>query len=226
MHCERRMARHSAVKMQCLQVDNVFNQDDIPTPRGHGSWLTHTWDNVVETPLTHGAGKSTSPTAGPESSHSSITSTTPYQGTSCLQVDDVPNQDGILTPRGNRWWPTDTWDNVVETPCQGTSWMRIRTPSPEMFYMPRTGAPIPLPIPNLLDAVEVESVARQDEPIPPLPPSLGSVGHPDTCQKSCKYFWKTRGCKDGASCSHCHLCPRNHFIWRGRRGRKQPRNIE
>lgn len=38
--------------------------------------------------------------------------------------------------------------------------------------------------------------------------STGSLGHPDCCQKPCKYLWKKRGCRDGALCSHCHLCPR------------------
>mmetsp|Transcript_8730 Transcript_8730/g.27066 ORF Transcript_8730/g.27066 Transcript_8730/m.27066 type:complete len:351 (+) Transcript_8730:92-1144(+) len=38
-------------------------------------------------------------------------------------------------------------------------------------------------------------------------PSRGSSGHPDSCGLPCKYFWKPRGCKDGASCVRCHLCP-------------------
>jgi len=36
--------------------------------------------------------------------------------------------------------------------------------------------------------------------------SVGSVGHPLTCAPACKYVRKTRGCKDGAECSHCHFC--------------------
>lgn len=38
-------------------------------------------------------------------------------------------------------------------------------------------------------------------------PTIGSVGHPDSCASGCKYNSKTRGCKDGAYCSRCHLCP-------------------
>jgi len=38
--------------------------------------------------------------------------------------------------------------------------------------------------------------------------STGSNGHPNSCEKPCKYLWKKRGCRDGALCSHCHLCPR------------------
>mmetsp|Transcript_58709 Transcript_58709/g.128947 ORF Transcript_58709/g.128947 Transcript_58709/m.128947 type:complete len:247 (-) Transcript_58709:110-850(-) len=37
--------------------------------------------------------------------------------------------------------------------------------------------------------------------------SNGSVGHPFTCAGPCKYFSKPRGCKDGASCNRCHICP-------------------
>jgi hypothetical protein len=37
-------------------------------------------------------------------------------------------------------------------------------------------------------------------------PSAGSRGHPFNCGAACKYTTKTRGCKDGDACSHCHLC--------------------
>lgn len=38
-------------------------------------------------------------------------------------------------------------------------------------------------------------------------PSLGSLYHPGGCKSACKYVWKSQGCKDGAACSRCHLCP-------------------
>jgi len=41
--------------------------------------------------------------------------------------------------------------------------------------------------------------------------SVGSVGHPYSCQDPCKYVRKTRGCKDGADCSHCHVCVWNRY---------------
>mmetsp|Transcript_30794 Transcript_30794/g.55090 ORF Transcript_30794/g.55090 Transcript_30794/m.55090 type:complete len:377 (+) Transcript_30794:73-1203(+) len=44
--------------------------------------------------------------------------------------------------------------------------------------------------------------------------SQGSVGHPHRCSAPCKYALKSRGCKDGVDCTHCHLC-----TWR-RKGRK------
>ena len=38
------------------------------------------------------------------------------------------------------------------------------------------------------------------------PFSCGSVGHPYTCAKACKYVWRKRGCRDGANCPNCHYC--------------------
>jgi len=41
---------------------------------------------------------------------------------------------------------------------------------------------------------------------PAPPPSLGSIGHPQNCGAACKFAYKPKGCKDGQSCVHCHLC--------------------
>jgi len=41
----------------------------------------------------------------------------------------------------------------------------------------------------------------------PDPPTVGSWGHPVSCAVACKYAYKARGCKDGANCTRCHLCP-------------------
>jgi len=41
----------------------------------------------------------------------------------------------------------------------------------------------------------------------PDPPNVGSLGHPLSCAVACKYAHKARGCKDGANCTRCHLCP-------------------
>lgn len=51
------------------------------------------------------------------------------------------------------------------------------------------------------DAAEA-SAAAVDQALP----SVGSAGHPTGCNAPCKYFWKARGCKDGAKCDRCHLC--------------------
>mmetsp|Transcript_22127 Transcript_22127/g.51667 ORF Transcript_22127/g.51667 Transcript_22127/m.51667 type:complete len:250 (-) Transcript_22127:138-887(-) len=66
---------------------------------------------------------------------------------------------------------------------------------------------------GLLDEVGDQAPSEGEaEPEPPpmaeqsAPLSLGSFGHPTKCGKACKYSRKARGCKDGASCTRCHLC--------------------
>jgi len=64
----------------------------------------------------------------------------------------------------------------------------------------------------------------QSMPLPPAPlcapcapqgsyadgmPSIGSIGHPHSCKKGCKYVWKKRGCRDGRDCPQCHFCTPN-----------------
>lgn len=65
-------------------------------------------------------------------------------------------------------------------------------------------------------------------PPPPAPPvsvrpitSRGSVGHPVFCADACKYAWKPRGCKDGASCARCHVCDWSCRAARGKAGLAQ-----
>jgi len=36
--------------------------------------------------------------------------------------------------------------------------------------------------------------------------SVGTVGHPETCQEPCKYVRRKGGCRDGANCPNCHAC--------------------
>jgi len=37
-------------------------------------------------------------------------------------------------------------------------------------------------------------------------PSVGSIGHPLTCNLPCKYLKKAAGCKDRRLCVRCHIC--------------------
>mmetsp|Transcript_25409 Transcript_25409/g.71427 ORF Transcript_25409/g.71427 Transcript_25409/m.71427 type:complete len:304 (+) Transcript_25409:46-957(+) len=37
-------------------------------------------------------------------------------------------------------------------------------------------------------------------------PSIGSMGHPVTCEEACKFAGKPKGCKDGPLCVRCHSC--------------------
>jgi len=36
--------------------------------------------------------------------------------------------------------------------------------------------------------------------------SVGSIGHPTACADACPYVKRKGGCRDGATCPHCHLC--------------------
>jgi hypothetical protein len=79
---------------------------------------------------------------------------------------------------------------------------------------------------QLREAVDIIDVTRAGSvdlamlvPAPPQPltgvdairpvPSLGSRGHPTSCEKGCKYAWKKKGCRDGVNCERCHLCRPN-----------------
>jgi len=57
----------------------------------------------------------------------------------------------------------------------------------------------------------VAQVARENTELqasaPTDCPSVGSMGHPETCADACKYHWKSGACKDGSMCVRCHVCP-------------------
>mmetsp|Transcript_13397 Transcript_13397/g.36523 ORF Transcript_13397/g.36523 Transcript_13397/m.36523 type:complete len:358 (+) Transcript_13397:85-1158(+) len=36
--------------------------------------------------------------------------------------------------------------------------------------------------------------------------SIGTRGHPHTCGAACRYVRRKGGCRDGASCTNCHVC--------------------
>lgn len=64
--------------------------------------------------------------------------------------------------------------------------------APPMHFPPPVHFPLPLPERGDTALVEASTV--------------GSIGHPLSCNVACKYHHKSRGCKDGAKCSRCHLC--------------------
>ncbi|CAE7350780.1 unnamed protein product [Symbiodinium pilosum] len=62
--------------------------------------------------------------------------------------------------------------------------------------------------------------SEEDEDPPILQqvlPSKGSVQHGTGHCKPCAWFWKLQGCKNGADCRHCHLCPETEVKDRKRR---------
>jgi len=88
-------------------------------------------------------------------------------------------------------------------------------PPPGLFPLPavfdETGVSKGLPLP--VGLVQPPPAAFNETA------SKGSRGHPDGCEKICKYFWKRKGCRDGVDCSHCHLCaPKGAAISKVRTG--------
>eukprot|EP00930_Biecheleria_cincta_P087414 TRINITY_DN76648_c0_g1_i1.p1 TRINITY_DN76648_c0_g1~~TRINITY_DN76648_c0_g1_i1.p1 ORF type:complete len:432 (-),score=80.68 TRINITY_DN76648_c0_g1_i1:232-1527(-) len=71
-----------------------------------------------------------------------------------------------------------------------------------------------LTVPPVLSTNPCHGQSRGELPAPQASPnglvslhaSLGSVGHPHTCAPACKYAMRSKGCKDGPLCSHCHFC--------------------
>lgn len=63
----------------------------------------------------------------------------------------------------------------------------------------------PTPSPTLTDSSAPEDDKVSEEPT--LLPSLGSADHNSGNCNPCAWHWKTGGCRTGASCTHCHLCP-------------------
>eukprot|EP00435_Cladocopium_sp_Y103_P064213 s588_g25.t2 len=96
----------------------------------------------------------------------------------------------------------------VRTPSPWLS--RIRTPSPLLERAYDLPPPLPfsphLPRGSRVRAKSPWSTSSSGNPGEDDPPSLGSIGHPYSCGAACKYSGKTRGCKEGRNCDHCHLC--------------------
>jgi len=55
-----------------------------------------------------------------------------------------------------------------------------------------------------LDVANHERCDAKD--VPADVPTAGSMGHPHSCSSACKYYSKSKGCKDGRNCSRCHIC--------------------
>eukprot|EP00927_Polykrikos_kofoidii_P069017 TRINITY_DN64413_c0_g1_i1.p1 TRINITY_DN64413_c0_g1~~TRINITY_DN64413_c0_g1_i1.p1 ORF type:complete len:222 (-),score=11.97 TRINITY_DN64413_c0_g1_i1:36-632(-) len=82
-----------------------------------------------------------------------------------------------------------------------------REPEPQDTVVIPTLAYRAKPRVNVANAFNAGAVARSENALGDKGViSVGSVGHPVCCGLGCKYFWKPRGCKDGANCLRCHIC--------------------
>eukprot|EP00928_Gymnodinium_smaydae_P080426 TRINITY_DN6411_c0_g3_i1.p1 TRINITY_DN6411_c0_g3~~TRINITY_DN6411_c0_g3_i1.p1 ORF type:complete len:320 (-),score=47.43 TRINITY_DN6411_c0_g3_i1:184-1143(-) len=99
--------------------------------------------------------------------------------------------------------------------------MGVPSPAPQaMVAQPFFCIPYWPPVPCVVD----EGAPSCDDASVPLAEeakaiSVGSRGHPTECADPCKYFSKGRGCKDGAACNRCHVCP-----WRRAAGAAREQN--
>lgn len=119
----------------------------------------------------------------------------------------TPRGQTVSTPRGRSSKVKGTEQSLEEA-----SWARLQTPSPEpemrmqpyMFnltmFPPRAKGPPGTWTSATISATPSTKVQEGSSV------SLGSVGHPSSCAAACKYASKSKGCKDGANCDHCHLC--------------------
>lgn len=133
-------------------------------------------------------------------------------------------ESGARTPR--RQWqtsqgmhPLDNCEKKVATKAPHSQYDQMAIPSlmQDHTYFPDNISFVPPPGLFPLPAAFDETAISNGLPLPvglvQPPPvafnetaSKGSRGHPDGCEKICKYFWKRKGCRDGMDCSHCHLC--------------------
>jgi len=58
----------------------------------------------------------------------------------------------------------------------------------------------------------LESTSTKDEAT--IETSMGSIGHPTTCNRPCKYARRKGGCRDGWQCTSCHLCRWSRYATR------------
>lgn len=68
---------------------------------------------------------------------------------------------------------------------------------------------------TVLESKRLVATSDVASTIPDRWPSVGSIGHPNTCAGlGCKYNNKARGCKDGKFCVRCHLCQWSRYAGR------------
>mmetsp|Transcript_21955 Transcript_21955/g.50182 ORF Transcript_21955/g.50182 Transcript_21955/m.50182 type:complete len:237 (+) Transcript_21955:89-799(+) len=213
---------------------NEICEDDVSTPRGPApQWC---WGQTWQ---------------GPENEQPPL-----HSRASVQDFTDAPKEeeDACPTPRGAVAWHSPNFappranyepqtvlaknagmtqdrgrPSEADWQAQSTSWMRMRTPSPEATYSMLTGRATPPPRVRVGGMVELPVPRARPADVPPQPVvenmceavcqtikpartwSQGSCGHPADCGPACKYVRKSRGCKDGEHCTFCHLCEWNRY---------------
>ncbi|CAE6972566.1 unnamed protein product [Symbiodinium sp. CCMP2592] len=120
--------------------------------------------------------------------------------------------------------PVAAEDGSISAPGLAPSVLPLSIPPPPGLPPPGLSLPLPRieyqPYPDSDPLEELESLEAQAAPAPPMPfqaeqeaqdslnslSSVGSLLHASGRCKPCGWFWKPKGCANGADCLHCHLC--------------------
>jgi len=99
-----------------------------------------------------------------------------------------PETWGELTDMLPGMQPSESWCEAASAPLgmpTGDGWCEVVSTPPGVAAL----APPILP------------------PVADELPSAGSAWHSAGLCRPCAWFWKPRGCGNGADCQHCHICP-------------------
>ncbi|CAE7502989.1 unnamed protein product, partial [Symbiodinium necroappetens] len=142
-------------------------------------------------------------------------------GTACLHCHLCPKSEvksrKKLRAKARKARPVPSAeDGSISAPL---SVLPLSIPPPPGLPPPGLSLPIQLN-PDSDPLEELESLEAPTVPAPPTPfqaeqeaqdslnslSSLGSLLHASGRCKPCGWFWKPKGCANGADCLHCHLC--------------------
>jgi len=134
----------------------------------------------------------------PESEESSDSSWTSFQPPPGLTVQELGSEASIASP----FFPPLGLTTPLSPSERG---LGLPPSLPKSPAMP-TALSLAAALGTSKGVSSADDLGPQETSPPPEVWSRGSVGHPHACADACKYFWKKKGCKDGASCKRCHLC--------------------
>jgi len=182
---------------QSPEKSDSYGQEEVMTPRGHGpninAWTPVQWQQAIH-----------EPECAPKASEQTQTIPPSAPG---AQVSPLLLSEML---RG-KLQCTNPVSMGEERFCESFMAATAAQAESNMQRSEQQGHPLPAypwsdghwPTPKRSDSkMKVETNNKNPKPLV----SKGSVGHPYSCAEACKYAKKQRGCKDGASCDHCHLC--------------------
>jgi hypothetical protein len=107
----------------------------------------------------------------------------------CVEADCPTQLDEIFRGVPPSAWPFDSLPNIAANAANQQG-----VPLNLTSFLPALG---PLTVDPEATDFELNQVLNL---------SVGTVGHPNTCGKACRYVWRKGGCRDGEKCTDCHAC--------------------